>query len=278
MREVGVGGAASDKDAIDGERFVVPLLVSDVIPSAFRHGFSTRAGGVSAAPFDSLNLGSRWGDERAAVAENWRRLAAVAGREIHVARQVHGRTVVRVTGDMDAAAVRGMDADALITNEADVVIGVLVADCVPILMADPRTGAVAAVHAGWRGTVAGIVEATMDRMRDEFGSDARELRVAVGPSIGPCCFEVGAEVVSAVEQAFPDARDANAVIERLGAKPHIDLWALAGIAARRRGVPPAQIETASLCTRCDVQRFFSYRRDRGVTGQQAAFIRSPRAI
>src|SRR5436190_19291938 len=177
----------------------LPLLRSPLIAPPFLHGFSTRAGGVSAAPFDTLNLGARWGDLPANVAENRRRLRrafGVAG-PLCVARQVHGAAVVRVRAGDDPAAIASVEADALVTGDAGVAVGIFVADCIPALIVDPRTGAVAAAHAGWRGTVAGVLPAAVRALAAEFDARPDDLRVALGPAIGACCFEVGAEVVRA---------------------------------------------------------------------------------
>jgi hypothetical protein len=206
------------------------------------------------------------------VAENRRRVRLAAGAgEILFATQVHGAASAVVAAGARPSAVAKLTADALMTASAGVALGVYVADCVPALVADARTGACAAVHAGWRGTVAGVLPAALDRMMAELGARAADLRIAIGPSIGPCCFEVGPEVVAAVEAAFPGARAAGAIIER-APRPHVDLWLLNRMAAESRGVAPASIDVAALCTSCDRARFFSYRRDHGQTGQLAAFI------
>jgi polyphenol oxidase len=256
----------------DGEGFQLPLLQSAVIPSRFRHGFTTRRGGVSVAPFDTLNLGGKWGDRPEAVAENRRRLRAAAGGDIHFATQVHGCDVASVAAGTPVAVLAAAKADALVALGPGPVVGVYVADCVPVLIADVATGAVAAVHAGWRGTVAGVLSAALARMA-AGGSRMVDLRVAIGPSIGPCCFEVGPEVVTAVEDAAPDARAAGAVIDHQP-RPHVDLWTLNRLEAERAGVPPDAIDVAAACTSCDRARFFSYRRDHGNTGQLAGFISS----
>ena len=165
-----------------------------------------------------------------------------------------------------------MRADAVIAAGAPgAAVGVTCADCVPALIVDVRTGACAAVHAGWRGTVAGVLPAALRRMAAELGTHMRDVLVAIGPSIGPCCFEVGPEVVQEVEAAIPGAREAGAIVEG-GARSHVDLWSLNRLAAVTEGVPPDQIDVGGLCTRCDHTRFFSYRRDRGTTGQLAAFV------
>ena len=171
------------------------------------HGFSTRAGGVSAAPFDTLNMGARWGDVPASVEENRRRLLRAVGvaGPLYVARQVHGAAVVRVRAGDDPAAIARIEADALITDAPASPSGVFVADCIPALIVDPRTGAVAAAHAGWRGTVAGVLPAVVRALAAEFGARPDDLRVALGPAIGACCFEVGAEVVRAFEAALGGA-------------------------------------------------------------------------
>jgi YfiH family protein len=262
------------RDAAGG--WELPLLCSEVLPPSFAHGFSTRAGGVSAPPFDTLNLGGKWGDDAAAVAENRRRfVAAVAGDAPPfvpvVARQVHGAAVARVGAGDDLAHV---EADALCTAEPGLLLGVFVADCIPALVADPRTGALAAVHAGWRGTVAGVLPAAV-RALAALGARPGDLRVALGPAIGPCCFEVGAEVV----RAFVDAGDGDAV--RPSPRGRADRWHVDLKAANRRrleraGVDPAAIDAGPECTHCDRARFYSYRRDGGATGQLMGVIGRPR--
>jgi len=251
-----------------GPGFELPLIESAVIPRPFRHGFTTRRGGVSHPPFDSFNLGGKWGDERALVAENRRRFRAAAGeREVHFATQVHGRAVSRVLAGAALELTARAQADAVLTAASDTAVGVYVADCVPILLVDVRTGACGAVHAGWRGTVAGVLGEALRQLN----AVPTDLRVAIGPSIGPCCFEVGPEVVDAVEAAFPSARAAGAILTDQP-KPHVDLWTLNRLTATALGVPADAVDVAGLCTACDRERFFSYRRDRGQTGQLAAFV------
>jgi len=264
-----------------GEGFDLPLLRSAVIPAGFRHGFTTRRGGVSEGPFASLNLGGRWGDDPARLAENHRRFRAAAGSEdVHFATQVHGRALTSVTaGDAPATTAR-READAVVTVAAGTCVGVYVADCVPILVADARTGACAAVHAGWRGTVAGVLGEALARLVGACGARREDLRVAIGPSIGPCCFEVGPEVVAAVEEADPGARAEGAIIAS-SPRQHVDLWILNQRQALSFGAPADAVDVARLCTSCDSARFFSYRRDHGKngerTGQMAAFISCPAA-
>ena len=251
----------------------LPLVRSAIIPARFHHGFTTRGGGVSPPPFDSLNLGFKWGDARDNVLENRRRVGVATGVErTFVATQVHGAHVVRVgAGDL-VADVAEVEADGLISDAAGLAIGVYVADCVPVLMADARTGAFAAVHAGWRGTLAGVVPAAVRRLVAELGVRPGDLRVALGPAIGVCCFEVGEEVVAAVEQAIPSAAPAGAIRAGARGRAHVDLKELNRMLLAAEGVPADAIDAGPECTSCDRARFFSYRRDHGQTGQAFGFI------
>jgi YfiH family protein len=266
---------ARDLPVADG--VLVPLLQSSTIPASFRHGFSTRAGGVSPAPYHSLNLGSKWGDSPENVAENRRRLLAASGARAMVrVSQKHGTHVVRVTAGDDPETVKGMEADGLCSDEAGLGLSVHVADCVPVLIADPRTGACAALHAGWRGTVAGVTMAGVKALADGFGCRPEDLRVALGPCIGPCCFDVGAEVVAAFEAAWPGAHAADIVVERSGFQPRIDLRQCLRLQFQAAGVLPESIDASADCTNCDpAGRFYSFRHSGRLTGQLVGFIVAP---
>jgi YfiH family protein len=253
----------------------LPLLRSDLIGAPFVHGFTTRAGGVSAPPFESLNLGGKWGDDPAAVSENRRRLERAMGGAIFVARQVHGANVVRVGAADDPEVLARIDADALCTDAAGVVLGVFVADCIPAVLVDARTGAVAAAHAGWRGTVAGVLPAAVRALAAEFGARPGDLRVALGPAIGPCCFEVGPEVVAAFEALAPDARARGIVVPSPRGAPgkaNVDLKAANRLLLGRAGVDPHAIDAGPACTHCDRARFYSFRRDGNATGQLMGIV------
>jgi polyphenol oxidase len=250
----------------------LPLLVSSLIPATFAHGFTTRAGGVSPPPYDSLNLGFRWGDTRENVLENRRRVRVAAGTErLHLASQVHGARVIQVHGGADVAATAQEQADALVTDATDLAVATMVADCVPVLMADVRTGACAAAHAGWRGTVAGVLTATLDTLSRLFGARPGDLRIVLGPAIGPCCFEVGQEVADVFASTFAGAE--GVVIPREGRNPHVDLRRAQRFALERAGVDPSGIDVTDACTRCEPGRFFSYRREGTKTGQHLGFVR-----
>src|SRR5262245_26343073 len=175
-------------------------LVRSPLLGALRHGFSTRLGGVSTGRYASLNLSPRWGDADEAVAENRRRLAGDGGfalERLYAARQVHGATCLTVDGRA-AAEVAAAQADALVATRPGDAVAVLMADCVPSLIADDR-GRVGAVPAGWRGTGAGVAAAALEALC-AAGAERARVRAAFGPSIGPCCFEVGEEVAEVFER------------------------------------------------------------------------------
>jgi polyphenol oxidase len=262
----------------DDEGRALPLVRSSLLTGPFRHGFATRAGGVSAPPWDTLNLGGKWGDARDHVAENRRRVERAAGAPLFVATQVHGVAIARVRAGDTPADVAGVQADGLCSDRPDVAVAVFVADCVPALLVDPRTGAFAAVHAGWRGTLAGVLPAAVRALGEHFGARPSDLRVALGPAIGACCFEVGPEVVEAFEAGLPGARAAGVILPagqggRL--KAHVDLKRANRRLLESAGVAPASIDAGDECTSCDHERFFSYRRDRGQTGQHLGFVSRP---
>ena len=235
-----------------------------------RAGFSTRLGGVSTGPHESLNLGAKWGDDPARVAENRRLLAADAGFDplrLTVARQVHGATCISADG-RDPAEIRLLAADALVATEPGRAVGVFTADCLPILFADGH-GRVAAAHAGWRGTVAGVAAATFAALQ-QAGATPRSIHAVLGPSIGPCCFEVGEEVAAEFDRVAP-----RAVLRAPGKKPHVDLRVanvelLNAAGLRHTSVFP-------FCTMCRADLFYSFRRDGGGIGQMLSFIVAGRA-
>jgi polyphenol oxidase len=225
---------------------------------------TTRVGGVSAAPFDSLNLGRSAGDERAAVDENRRRFEAALGVPTRYLSQVHGARVARLTH----ANTASQEADAAITTEPGLACTMMVADCLPVLFAAPGASGVGAAHAGWRGLAGGVLEATVSALCDAAGCEPRELSAWLGPCIGPKRFEVGADVLAAFGPAAaarftaqPGADDSPRWLA--------DLPALARDRLHATGV--AQVSGGSWCTFEDTSRFFSFRRDR-VTGRMAAAV------
>lgn len=243
------------------------LLICEPLNAAgFRHAFTTRSGGVSPLPESALNLGTFTDDPRDNILENRRRLSVALGAAswpLITVRQIHSAIVHRV----ETPPVSGEEAtaDALIGHQAEVLLAVQTADCLPILLADRRTGAIAAVHAGWRGTLAGIVARTVEQMQQAFQTQPADLLAAIGPAIGPCCFEVGPEVVSLFSEAWPDTQSlVSPPPSGLSTgKAHFNL----GLANRRQlrhaGLADSSIFESRLCTICHNDRFFSYRFELG---------------
>lgn len=221
---------------------------------------TTREGGVSEAPYDSLNLGVHVGDDPARVAENRRRLQALLPAEPCWLNQVHGTTVL----DADTWSGGLMDADAVVSRRAGRVCAVMTADCLPVLLCDVAGSVVAAAHAGWRGLHGGIVDATVAAMDVSPSS----LVAWLGPAIGPDAFEVGEEVRQAFMSHTPQAVHAFRATATPG-KWMADLYALARLRLAALGV--ARVYGGEFCTHADATRFFSYRRD-GVTGRMASLI------
>ncbi len=227
-------------------------------PPGVKALITTRAGGVSQGPYASFNLGLRTGDDPKAVAANRDRLNALLPQHPRWLRQVHGSAVVEAD-----ALIHVPEADAAIARRPGTVCAVLVADCIPVLLADGTGATVAMAHAGWRGLAAGVVESTVRAMACDPGS----LAAYLGPGIGAGAFEVGADVRDAFLARHPAA--AAAFTPHAPGKWLADLFLLARQCLRRAGV--GAIHGGELCTYSDARRFFSYRRSR-TTGRMAALI------
>jgi YfiH family protein len=250
--------------------YASPLLDAVGVP----HAFSTRAGGVSPAPFDSLNLGlardADLKDDPANVEENNRRLIAAigcGGRDRCWVSQVHAADVCAVRPG--AKFDNGPRADALVTDDPARVISIKYADCVPILLATADGRAVAAVHAGWRGLVAGVIRAAVTRLTELTGSPGADLIAAIGPCIGPDAFEVGPEVAAEFRRAFgPEAP----LKPGHGDRSHASLPCATVLQLVAAGVNIARIDTTDRCTYAAPADFFSHRREGPATGRMAAII------
>jgi len=208
----------------------------------------------------------------------WQSLARALGARpgaLRRVRQVHGSAVACFRRG-EPAPGHPPDADIVVTDDPSLAIAVQVADCVPLLVADRRTGAVAASHAGWRGAAAGVPGATVHALTREFGARAVDLVAAVGPSIGPCCYEVGEEVREAFGRAgFDAARLGRWFAGGPRGRPYLDLWRATVDQLHDAGVPSARIHLCALCTATHPQTFWSYRTSGPGTGRQAGVIRSP---
>lgn len=242
-----------------------------------RHGFSTRLGGVSPAPWDSLNLRPGMGDGRDAMLENYRRFCAAIRVDMDrtvLSRQVH-ETNVRACTEADAGKglfrERDYDsADALVTDVPGLTLFVFSADCGTVLLHDPDTGAVGAAHAGWRGCAGGIVEKTAREMVRRYGSRPERLQAALGPCIGQCCFESDGDVPAAMREAL--GKDAEAYLEKRGPKWHVDLEGLNRQWLLRAGLRQEHIEASGLCTACRRDLFWSHRKLGEARGVQCGAI------
>jgi YfiH family protein len=271
------------------------------------HGFSTRVGGtsrldasvLSEKPQEKfLNLGFTDWDSRESVAENRQKFFRALGAfkvQVVALRQIHSDIVHRVESTDGCTKVEPLQGDALITRDPGVLLVVQTADCVPILLADTKNHAVAAIHSGWRGTVRRIAEKTLGRMQMEFGTKPEDVVAALGPGIGRCCYEVGTDVAKEFHAQFPDAREwFDGPYDALSAGENDPNWLpwltmkppghapppltvqLDLIAANRgilagAGVPLANICASGYCTSCRTDLFFSYRRER-TTGRLIAAI------
>ena len=238
------------------------------------HAFTTRSGGVSTGYLESLNIGMHRGDTPENVRENYRRLANAIGfsaDKLVLANQTHS-DIVRVVAHSDCLGSLSHrdypECDALVTNTPGVALAVFTADCTPVLLFDPVTGAVGAVHAGWRGTANGIVAKTVEAMVSAFGCKAENIRAAIGPNIGFCCFETDYDVPAAMLSAF--GAEAYGYIRQKGEKYFVDLKGLNALWLRRKGIDNIAISTE--CTCCSPQRFWSHRATKGIRGSQGAVI------
>jgi polyphenol oxidase len=244
-----------------------------------KHFVSTRMGGLSEAPYDSLNLGLHVGDDRDRVLKNRERLAEAVGiplGQFTIARQVHSGNVKIISDGLQGSGSTGQenaiaDTDAMVTDTPGICLIVLVADCVPLLFFDPKRRAIGVAHAGWRGTLKSIAFHTVSAMVKTFGSSPGDIMVGMGPSIGPCCYRVGPEVVSQVERVF-HTKDEIIINETEEGQGYLDLWKANLEVLLRAGIETKNIEIAGKCTYDEPDSFFSYRRQGGTTGRFAAGI------
>jgi YfiH family protein len=243
------------------------------------HFVTTRRGGASRPPFHSLNLSFNVGDDQETVLNNRRILAQALGiplSSLTTARQIHDSHVkivsegARGKGSTNDQGV--MDsADAMVTNVPGVCLMVLSADCVPLLMFDPAKAVIGVVHAGWKGTLRLIARNTVEVFQEQFGSAPRDIHAAIGPSIGPCCFEVGPEVISQVKDCLETSQ--ACIGKKHGdERGYFDLWTANLRQLVQAGIPEKNIEVARVCTYDHGDVFFSHRREGGKTGRFGAGI------
>jgi len=238
------------------------------------HCFTTRFGGVSSGYLSSLNIGTHRGDDPENVLKNYRILADAIGFDPHklvLTHQTHTDRVLLVGSAEHGAGLYAPElpeCDALITNEPGTALVVFTADCTPVLLFDPVTGAVGAAHAGWRGTAAGIAAKAVRAMEKAYGCRPENIRAAIGPNIGGCCFETDANVPEAMVSALGDG--ALEHIRKVGHKYYVNLKEINALHLRRAGVE--HIEISDACTVCQKERFWSYRVTGDARGSQGAII------
>jgi hypothetical protein len=244
----------------------------DSFPQTIKHAIFTRHGGVSVDPWKSLNVGGTVGDDRDHVIANRHRSFRALRRDplsLFDVWQVHSADVVVA----NAPHPRLYDfpefkADAIVTDNPQVTLYMRFADCVPILLYDPKKHVAGIVHAGWLGTVREAVSAAIKAMRSAFGSSASDLIAGVGPSIGPDHYEVGDDVIDHVHHTFDNRADELLIAH--GSRFHFDLWSANRVLLERAGVE--QIEVAGICTACHTDDWFSHRAEKGKTGRFGALI------
>lgn len=247
-------------------------------------GFTTRIGGVSEGPYDSLNCGLHVADQPERVIENRKRTAAAAGFDFSAwtsAEQVHGSKVVTVTA---AERGRGRDsledvlpgADAMVTDVPGICLAAFFADCVPLYFLDPGRRVIGIAHAGWKGTVAAIAARTVEAMQSNYGCRPEHIFAAIGPSIGGCCYEVDEQVLVHVRKlegyetavAPPVSQEHSSA----GGKRRLDLKELNRQIMIKAGIKPEHIEISRLCTACRTDLFYSHRKEKGKTGRMIGWI------
>lgn len=242
----------------------------DIFSKTVIQGIFTRQGGVSPAPWNTLNVGGLVGDDPANVRENRVRSFRALAREpasIFDVWLVHSSDVI-VADQPRGLARPPIQADAILTNKPSLTLYMRYADCVPLLFHDPTKGVVGIAHAGWRGTVKGIAQAVVEKMQLQFGCRPGDILAGIGPSIGPDHYEIGAEVVAQVQQSF--GADAERLLTARAGGVLFDLWKANTVQLQNAGV--WNIEVSGICTACHLDDWFSHRAEKGKTGRFGALI------
>lgn len=239
-------------------------------PSKVIQGIFTRHGGVSPAPWNTLNVGGNNGDERENVVENRLRLFRAVNREVvslYDVWQVHSTEVVYTDKPrpLNSPHIR---ADAIITDHPEITLFMRFGDCVPILLYDPIRNAIGLAHAGWIGTVEKMATVAVNSMMQKFGSNPKDILAGIGPSIGPDHYEVGEDVVSRFKESFGE--DASRFFSNVNERTHLDLWEANRYCLENAGV--RQIEISGICTACNAKDWFSHRKEKGKTGRFGAVL------
>lgn len=253
------------------------ILIEKATIFKYPHGFSTRIGGVSDGIYASLNLGMNRGDAKEKVIKNWdlfREACGIQEEAFVCGNQIHSN-IVHVASTIDSRPAYGpgklIEADGYVTNEPNVPLSVFTADCVPVLLEDSTANVVGAVHAGWRGAVADIEGSAIDKMI-ALGSNTSDIKVAIGPAICKCCFEVGYEVIEAAAQLIGESLISNYYDSKENGKYMLDLRGVVRERFIQLGVLPDNIEFVGDCTMCHPDKYFSHRYSNGQRGSLACII------
>jgi len=239
-------------------------------PNSIAHAVFTRQGGVSPAPWDSLNVGGTVGDDVERVRGNRARLFTTLNRPLDSSFDVwlvHSADVAYADAPRDPSA-ESIQADIILTDKPNVTLYMRFADCVPVLFHDPQKGVVGISHAGWLGTVRGVSTATVRAMQAKYGCKPEDIMAAIGPSIGPDHYEIGHDVMMQVQSVFED--DARRLLHTRKGHTYLDLWMANSIQLQKAGVE--QIEVAEICTACHLEDWFSHRAEKGKTGRFGVLI------
>lgn len=245
-----------------------------------RHLFSTRLGGVSKGDLGTMNLSYTRGDQKENVDENFRRIAAVLECTVEdfvLSQQTHTTNVRKVTAqDRGRGIVKELgytDVDGLITNEPGIVLSTFYADCVPLFFVDPVKKAIGLSHSGWRGTVKKMGKVTVDKMKEEYGSDPKDIIAAIGPSICVDCYEVSMDVADAFKETFTGAENLEQIVhQKSEKKAMLDLWQANLAVLLEAGIKRENITLPDICTACNKELLFSHRASNGKRGNLGAFL------
>jgi len=242
------------------------------------HAFTSRIGGVSPTPYSSLNLGTKTKDSIKNVEDNFRIVSKLLNMPLEkmiMSNQVHGTNIKVVdkvdNNDKKFGFVYEEGVDGFITNLKNVTLCTFHADCVPIFYLDPIKNVVGLAHAGWKGTVNRIAGKMIELMHKTYDSSAEDILIGIGPSIGPCCFEVKDDVCGKFLEEFSNHE--KIIRKEESNKWKIDLWKANEIVLEEKGILNRNITTSNLCTGCNKDKFFSYRKENGITGRMAALIK-----
>ena len=235
-------------------------------------GFTTRKGGYSTGLYAELNFSWKWKEPGVGADENHVLLSRLEGYDLerlYFAKQVHGADGLATEDTVPSKSIKTPGDFVVSSTEGDVC-AVITADCVPLLMLDPEVPCVAAVHSGWRGTLAKVGAAALKEMKTRYGADPARVLTAIGPAIRRCCFEVGAEVEDAFREVFPEIEALSLPGPR--GRPHIDLLKAIYATLDDAGVSSSNVQVLGPCTFCDSDHYYSYRRDGSPMGQHMAYI------